>query len=109
MEGLNLSDADQTTLVNEVNIVFHCAANVKFNDPLKEAVNINANGTWRMLKLTEKMKHLEVFSYMSTAFCQSYQEDLEERYYPSGLDVYSIIDKTQIMTENELNELEKEL
>lgn len=32
---LDLSKEDQETLVANVNIVFHCAATIRFNEPLK--------------------------------------------------------------------------
>lgn len=96
-DGLAIDRADETALINEVDIIFHCAANVRFDDPLKQAININVLGTLRILKLAEKVKNLKVFSYMSTAFSQCYQEELEERYYPSNLNVFNIIQKTKDM------------
>lgn len=104
-----MSEQDQRALINDVNIIFHCAANVKFNDALKQAVNINATGTLRILQLAERVKNLLVFSYMSTSFCQAYQNHLEERYYPSNLDVFGIIKKTRTLSEEALNDLENEL
>ena len=109
LDGLALSSQDEQMLVDEVNIVFHCAANVRFNDPLKEAININTTGTLRMLQLAKKMKNLKVFSYMSTAFSQSYRLDLEERYYPSNLDVFEIIKMTEKQDDEGLCNLEREL
>jgi alcohol-forming fatty acyl-CoA reductase len=108
-DGLALSSEDEATLINEVDIVFHCAANVRFNDPLKDAVNINTTGTLRLLELSSKMKNLKVFSYMSTAFSQSYQSDLEERYYPSNLNVFEIIKLTEKLDNESLDDLEKNL
>jgi alcohol-forming fatty acyl-CoA reductase len=109
VDGLALSSHDEATLTDDVNVVFHCAANVRFNDPLKDAVNINTAGTLRVLSLAEKMKNLKVFSYMSTAFSQSYQSDLEERYYPSSLDAFEIIKLTEKLDGESLNNLEKSL
>lgn len=109
IDGLELSQEDESSLINSVSIIFHCAANVKFNDPLEEAININATGTLRVLQLAEKMTQLKSFLYMSTSFCQSYQEHLEERYYPTNLDVFDIIEKTQKMNDIELNQFEKNM
>lgn len=41
-------------LQNEVNIIINCAASVNFDDPLKEALNINYFGTLRLLDLAHK-------------------------------------------------------
>lgn len=108
-DGLALSSQDELMLINEIDVVFHCAANVRFNDPLKDAVNINVTGTLRVLNLAQKMRNLKVFSYMSTAFCQSYQRDLEERHYPSNLDVFEIIKLTEKLDSESLDHLEKSL
>lgn len=109
IDNLALSSLDEQMLIDEVNIVFHCAANVRFNDPLQEAININTCGTLRLLQLAAKMKNLKVFSYMSTAFSQSYRLDLEERYYASDLNVFEIIKLTENLDEENLIALEKEL
>lgn len=108
-ENLGLSKDDEAMLADEVDVVFHCAANVRFNDPLKDAVNINTTGTLRLLNLALKMKNLKVFSYMSTAFSQSYQKDLEEKYYPSNLDVFEIIKLTESLDNESLESLERNL
>lgn len=81
----------------------------RFNDPIKDAVNINVTGTLRILQLAQKMKNLEVFSYMSTAFCQSYQEELDEKYYQTNVDALKIIEKTDLMDDESLVCLETEL
>ncbi|CAO1406103.1 unnamed protein product [Diamesa serratosioi] len=75
VDGLDLSLQDRSELIANVNVIFHCAACVKFDFPLKKAVNIQLTGTLRMLKLAEEMKNLNVFTYMSTAFTQ--QKKLE--------------------------------
>lgn len=109
LDKMNLSEADEATLINEVNIVFHCAGNVKFDEPLKVAINNNAIGTWRVLQLAEKMRKCEVFSYMSTAFSKCFREDLDEQFYPSMHDVWDVIQKTQQLDDVQLLDLEREL
>lgn len=106
---MDLSDADEQALINEVNIVFHCAGNVKFDEPLKVAINNNAIGTWRVLQLAEKMRKCEVFSHMSTAFSKCFREDLDEQFYPSIHDVWEVIRKTQQLDDVQLLDLEREL
>lgn len=58
--NLGISEKDQITLQNEVNIVFHVAATVKFDAPLRDAVNINVRSTRDLLEIAKKMKHLKV-------------------------------------------------
>jgi fatty acyl-CoA reductase len=51
MEGLGLSSADRDIVLNQVQIIINCAASVKFDDPILEALNINYFGLKRMLQL----------------------------------------------------------
>jgi alcohol-forming fatty acyl-CoA reductase len=67
--GLGMSPDDQANLVDEVEIVFHAAADVRFDESLKEAVKINVRGTREIMLLSQKMLNLDVFVYISTAFC----------------------------------------
>lgn len=66
---LGISPDDQAKLVSEVEIVFHAAADVRFDESLKEATEINVRGTREMMFLSQKMENLNVFIYVSTAFC----------------------------------------
>lgn len=60
MPKLGLSEKDMQLLVENVNIVFHVAATVRFNEGLKEAAVLNAIGTQQMLELCVKMFQLQV-------------------------------------------------
>ncbi|XP_052868592.1 putative fatty acyl-CoA reductase CG5065 [Anopheles cruzii] len=82
-EGLGLSEADHRELVDNVELVFHCAANVRFDQHIRQAVDINLNGTIRVLTLAEKMRKLVSFVHVSTAYCQCNEAELEEKYYPA--------------------------
>lgn len=35
LQELDLSKEDQSVLVENINIIFHCAATIRFNEPLK--------------------------------------------------------------------------
>lgn len=60
-KSLGMSEDHYRLLCNSVNIVFHCAASIRFNDPLKSAVMLNSIGTKQMLDLAEQAKHLKVY------------------------------------------------
>lgn len=57
---LGLSDKDYSTLVENVSIVFHSAATVRFVGPLKQFIEQNVLGTESIMKLCREMKQLEV-------------------------------------------------
>lgn len=47
-------------MIENVNFVFHCAATIKFNEPLEFATKINVQGTENVLALAKEMKNLKV-------------------------------------------------
>lgn len=57
---LGISDADCQTLIENVSIVFHVAATVKFDEVLKISVAMNLVGTKRLVELCHKMPKLKV-------------------------------------------------
>lgn len=58
--ALALSDHDRQRLAQEVTVVFHGAATVRFDENLKTAYYINVRGTEEMLSLAKEMKNLKV-------------------------------------------------
>lgn len=57
---LGISEDDQRKLIQNVSVVFHSAATVKFDEKLKLSINVNVQGTKRMVDLCKKMQHLVV-------------------------------------------------
>lgn len=105
LDGLNLCQNDENELIETCEIVIHCAANVRFDQTLKQAVNFNTCGTHRLLKLAERMQKLKVFSHVSTAYCQCNENHLEERFYPAPENPYGIIEMTQLLKEDLLESI----
>lgn len=68
-EGLGLDEQDREMLINEVSIVFHVAASVRFDEPLRKAIDINVLGTRRVLELCRDLKNCAAFVHVSTAYC----------------------------------------
>ncbi|XP_078113814.1 fatty acyl-CoA reductase 1 isoform X2 [Sander vitreus] len=96
---LDLSKEDQSILADNVNIVFHCAATIRFNEPLKDAMQLNVLATQKMLALAHRMKHLEVFLHVSTAYANCDRELIEEIVYPPPVDYRRLIDSLDWMDE----------
>lgn len=57
---LGITIEDEQLLVNDVSIIFHLAATVRFDEPLTDAVLMNTRGTRELVNLAKKMKNLEV-------------------------------------------------
>lgn len=60
LAGLGLTIIDRQTLISNVNIVFHAAATVRFDEKLKLAVNINVHGTREIMELCAHIQKLQV-------------------------------------------------
>lgn len=58
--GLGMYKEDRKLLAENVNFIYHCAATIRFDEPLKHAVLLNVRGTKLMLDLAKECKKLEV-------------------------------------------------
>lgn len=96
-----MSESDRKLLIESVSVAFHCAANVRFDQALAGAYNMNTLGTERVLELAMEMHQLKVFTHVSTAYCQCNEDVLEERAYAAPHDPRAIA----MMTKNLDNEL----
>jgi len=57
---LGMSDDDYNMLVSNVSIVFHVAATVRFDEPIRDAIIKNVRGTREVVGLAAQMKNLVV-------------------------------------------------
>lgn len=57
---LAISESDRRLLADTVQIVYHAAATIRFDEGLKKAVLLNTRGTKLVLELAKEMKNLEV-------------------------------------------------
>lgn len=81
LPDLGLSPEDRIMLIENVNIVFHTAATVKFTEPLNVAVNINTTGTARIIQLCKQLKRVISIIYVSTAYSNAHLPEIEEKVY----------------------------
>ena len=66
-KGMKLNLKTQTSkainlrvLTESVNVVFHCAATVRFDEDLTKSVAMNVSAVLAIIDLAKKMKNLEV-------------------------------------------------
>lgn len=57
---LGMSDDDYNMLVRNVSVVFHVAATVRFDEPIRDAIIKNVRGTREVVGLAAQMKNLRV-------------------------------------------------
>ncbi|GAB0087096.1 Fatty acyl-CoA reductase [Sergentomyia squamirostris] len=83
--NMGISEEDEKAMEN-VSIVFHVAASVRFDDPLKDAILMNARGTREICRFAEKLKNLKAMMHVSTSYCNPDWHDIEEKIYPPYAD-----------------------
>ena len=76
-----MSLPDRSMLIENVNIVFHVAATVRFKEPLTVVVNTNTKDTVRIIQLCKELKHEISVVQVSTAYCNAYLSEIEEKVY----------------------------
>lgn len=108
-DNLGLTDEDLKTLINDVSIVFHCAATLKLEATLKDAVEQNTTGTKRVVDVAKQLPLLEAFIHTSTAFCSVDIDVFEEKLYPCKDNPRDVIDVVSWINEDALNEATKKL
>lgn len=68
-------------MISNVNIIFHAAATVRFDENLKLAFSINVNGTRGVLDLAREMENLKSMIHISTAYANCHLSRIEEKFY----------------------------
>ncbi|KAI3389519.1 hypothetical protein SNEBB_005768 [Seison nebaliae] len=103
-EKLGISEADRLMLIEEVNVIIHSAATVRFDEPLKFAIRMNIKGVYQMIQLAKEMKKLFVFVHISTAYANCDRSHIDERIYQPRIGCTSLI-KKKLIHFNEENEI----
>ncbi|XP_063697921.1 putative fatty acyl-CoA reductase CG8306 [Culicoides brevitarsis] len=97
---LGMSKADRELVANNVNIIYHCAATIRFDEPLKRAALLNTRGTKLMIDLAKECKKLDFFGYMGTAYCHLNEKLLLEKEYPPPTDPYKLIANCELLEDD---------
>lgn len=63
---LGLCAKDQETIIKNVSVVFHSAASINFDLPLKKAFELNFQGSRRVLELSKQILNLKVKMIFNT-------------------------------------------
>ncbi|XP_034945485.1 putative fatty acyl-CoA reductase CG5065 [Chelonus insularis] len=107
--NLGLSDHDRLLLIQNVNIVFHSAATVRFEEPLKVAITLNTRGTQRIVELCSEMMNLVSFVHVSTAYSNADLKEIGEIIYDTKITPEIAMDMADNLDDELLNSLEAKL
>ncbi|XP_023328797.1 putative fatty acyl-CoA reductase CG5065 isoform X2 [Eurytemora carolleeae] len=100
---LGLSTYTSRLLVENVSVVFHSAATVKFDEDLTKSVAMNVESVQSMISLCKKMKKLEALVHVSTAYCNCDRSEIKEEVYPPPGNPQGFIQLCKCMDEETLN------
>ncbi|CAG9770338.1 unnamed protein product [Ceutorhynchus assimilis] len=105
LDGLGLSDESRDILTGNVNIIYHVAATVRFDEPLKRAVKINIEGSQHMIQLAKECKKLDVFVHVSTAYSNCQEKLIKEEFYAPHIDPYKLMLLTKELPDDILEKI----
>ena len=97
--GIGIAENDRNELIENVQIVVHSAADVRFDETLQHLLLVNLRGTREVLRLAEQMKRLEVFLHISTAYSNCPLSRVEEKFYAPPFDPEYMIKIAESLTE----------
>lgn len=111
---LGISDDDMQMLLNDptLSIVFHSAATIKFDDPLKVSVQLNLIATKSIVEFARKLKNLVSICHVSTAFVNSHLANtdvIEETLYPMDQTPQQVIALAENLDEDMMQQLKPAL
>uniref|UniRef100_H2Y506 Fatty acyl-CoA reductase n=1 Tax=Ciona savignyi TaxID=51511 RepID=H2Y506_CIOSA len=104
-EGFNLTDEWETKITNEVNIFFHSAATLRFNEHIRLSYQINTLAVRTMLGLCRKIKNLESLVHISTAYSFCDRKDIGDEVYKTGWNFDKLHSAMQWMNDDMLTKL----
>lgn len=109
LPGLGISPEDRTLLAQNVNVVFHGAATVRFDEKLKYALGINVNGTKEIITLAKEMKNLEAFIHVSTAYANCNHSEINEVFYKPPVSGENAIKLSEALDDTMLDAITPEI
>jgi fatty acyl-CoA reductase len=83
---LGISADDEKVLHENVSIIIHSAATVKFDEVMSLSADINVGGVQRVLELAKNMKNICAIVHISTAYSNCDKKSIGEIVYPASFD-----------------------
>ncbi|KAK9506112.1 hypothetical protein O3M35_008105 [Rhynocoris fuscipes] len=108
-DNLGISEEYIERLCETVEVVIHGGASVALNDDFKPVIDANLKGSLSMMKLCRKIKKLQIFAVISTAYSFCPYTEIKEELYPIHITSDKLINLVDNLTEIELKEKSKEI
>ena len=110
--NLGISSSDLEIIFKETNIVIHAAASVRFNEKLSHAGRVNTLATKSLLEMSLKMKALQSFVYVSTAFVNANDpkaESMEQITLKLAMDPNTFLHQLQTQHPETIDQIDNDL
>ncbi|GLV38329.1 waterproof [Carabus blaptoides fortunei] len=99
--GLGLNLEDRHKIQDQVSVIIHGAATVRFDEALKTAVKVNVRGTGEMIKLARGCARLASFVHISTAYA-NFIPKTDEKFYDPPTNACDLIDMVENTDDGQL-------
>lgn len=93
------------TIKDQVNIIFHVAATVRFDEEMGKAVQVNVKGTSEAYKIAMECGRLTAFVQFSTAYSFCTQKQIDEIFYDPPMKPIDLINLVENTSNEKLNEM----
>lgn len=103
---LGISEEDRQTIIENVHIVLHSAADVRFDETLQNLLLINLRGTREVLRLCEQIKQLQIYIHISTGYSHCPRQHIEERFYEVPMTPYQMLDLAERLQDRDQEQVE---
>lgn len=109
LPNLGTTPEARQELQQNVSVVFHVAASVRFDNTLRDAIFLNTRGTKDIVEMCQKMQKLEVLVYVSTAYTNCQHRLIKEKLYEPRADWRKMISAAERYTEYELEVISEKM
>lgn len=99
---LGLSPESYELLVNEVDVILHCAATVRFDENIRVACGINVQGTKEILLLAKQMQNLRSVVHVSTAYSNCPRKEIDEKIYDPPITAEKLMNIVETLDDQQL-------
>ena len=104
-ENLGLDSDSEEIIKSEVNIIFHSAATVRFDEDLTKSVAMNVRAVSSLMSLARQINNLEALVDVSTAYCNCDLKYIEEKIYPAPVNPRGIMEICRVREREREREL----
>ncbi|XP_076668926.1 fatty acyl-CoA reductase wat [Andrena cerasifolii] len=102
---LGMSPTDRAMVAQQVSVVFHVAATVRFDEKMKLAVPINVRSPKDIIDLCKEMCYLKSFVHVSTAYANCPYNYVEERVYDPPMEAEKLVTLVECLDEKLVDEI----